>query len=251
MLFVSYSGVLGGAERVLLDCATRLGRPAAVACPDGPLAAGARAAGLRVLTIRGRDARLRGHAAAATAALAAFAGDVARLTRRTGPGVVVAWGARAVLATGPLPTRVVAVHHDLPPGSALAAALRLANRRAHRVVATSGAVAEALGRRDAVILHPGVDLAAWRPSPLPPADPPRALVLGALVPWKRADLALEIAARVPELQLTIAGARRRSPSRRPPRAGAPRPGPAPRARRAAPRCPPARPPARTGARPRG
>jgi glycosyltransferase involved in cell wall biosynthesis len=31
-------------------------------------------------------------------------------------------------------------------------------------------------------------------------------VLGALVPWKRADLALEIAARVPELQLELAGA---------------------------------------------
>ena len=40
----------------------------------------------------------------------------------------------------------------------------------------------------------------------PPAGPPRALVLGALVPWKRADLALEIAARMPELRLELAGA---------------------------------------------
>ena len=37
VLFVSYSGVLGGAERVLLDCATRLGRPALVACPEGSM----------------------------------------------------------------------------------------------------------------------------------------------------------------------------------------------------------------------
>ena len=41
ILFASYAGVLGGAERVLLDCATRLERPLRVACPDGPLADGA------------------------------------------------------------------------------------------------------------------------------------------------------------------------------------------------------------------
>ena len=39
VLFASYAGVLGGAERVLLDAVARLGRPAVVACPDGPLAA--------------------------------------------------------------------------------------------------------------------------------------------------------------------------------------------------------------------
>ena len=52
VLFLSYSGVLGGAERVLLDCATRLGRPALVACPEGPLAATARGAGVAVVPIR-------------------------------------------------------------------------------------------------------------------------------------------------------------------------------------------------------
>ena len=36
VLFASYSGLLGGAERVLLDCATRLDRPGVIACPDGP-----------------------------------------------------------------------------------------------------------------------------------------------------------------------------------------------------------------------
>jgi glycosyltransferase involved in cell wall biosynthesis len=55
------------------------------------------------------------------------------------------------------------------------------------------------------VIHPGVDAAAWA-LPDPPPGPPRALVLGALVPWKRADLALEIAARLPELQLDVAGA---------------------------------------------
>ena len=202
VLFVSYSGVLGGAERVLLDCATRLGRPALLACPDGPLAEAARAAALPVAPLREHSPRLR---AAAAGALAGFAYEVARVVRRTRPAVVAAWSARAVLASALLPSgpKVVAVHHDFPPSRPVAAALRGANRRAARVIATSGAVARSLGC--AVVLAPGIDLDAWRPAPLP-APPPRALVLGALVPWKRADLALEIAARVPELRLTIAGA---------------------------------------------
>ena len=37
-------------------------------------------------------------------------------------------------------------------------------------------------------------------------DPPKALVLGALVEWKRPQLALEISEHLPELQITIAGA---------------------------------------------
>jgi glycosyltransferase involved in cell wall biosynthesis len=73
-------------------------------------------------------------------------------------------------------------------------------------VATSVAVARDLRvSHDAVVLHPGVDLRALQPLALPPAQPPHALALGALVPWKRADLALEVAALVPELKLTIAG----------------------------------------------
>jgi glycosyltransferase involved in cell wall biosynthesis len=222
VLFVSYSGVLGGAERVLLDCATRLGRPALVACPEGPLAEAARAAALPVAALRERSARRRGAHAAAAGALAALTLDVARLARRARPAVVVAWSARAVLAVAaaPLPrgTKVVAVHHDFPPDRIVGGALRVASRRAGTIVATSDAVARptewhlrsrggnAGAARRAVILHPGVDLEAWRSRPLPPADPPRALVLGALVPWKRADLALEIAARVPGLRLTVAGA---------------------------------------------
>ena len=202
VLFVSYSGVLGGAERVLLDCAARLGRPAVLACPAGPLA---EAAPIPVVELRERSPRLRGSRAAAAGALAGFAYETARAVRRVRPEVVVAWSARAVLATALLPPGhdVVAVHHDFPPGPSIKRALRAANRRAARVIATSGAVAEALG--GGTILAPGVDLDAWAPAPLPLLAPPRALLLGALVPWKRADLALEIAARVPGLQLTIAG----------------------------------------------
>jgi glycosyltransferase involved in cell wall biosynthesis len=209
VLFVSYSGVLGGAERVLLDCATRLARPAVVACPDGPLAAAAREAGLSVETIDERPLQLRGAVGAATRGLARFSGDARRLVKQHDPAVVAAWGARAVLGvaaarTGSTP--VLAVHHDLQPSPSVAAAVRTASRRAAGTIATSVAVARDLNiSHDVVVLHPGVDLRALQPQPLPPAQPPSALVLGALVPWKRADLALEVAALIPELKLSVAG----------------------------------------------
>jgi len=208
VLFLSYSGVLGGSERVLLDCATRLGRPVLLACPEGPLAAAARNAGLVVAPLPNRSLRLRGARGAALHGLGGLALDAARLARRGRPSVVVAWGARAVLATALAPLAgapVLAVHHDLLPRRDVAAAVRVATRRAAGALATSHAVARDL-RAPASVLHPGVDLGAWRPAPAPQPEPPCALVLGALAPWKRADLALEIAARVPELRLTVAGA---------------------------------------------
>ncbi len=204
-LIVSYSGVLGGAERILLDCVSRLGAPACVACPEGPLAAAVTSCGLDHARLPERSLRLRGARAAHARALAALARDITTLAQRHRPRAIVAWGGRAVLACALLRrTPVLAVHMDLPPSPGVAAALRWATRCADGVVAASEAIATAVG--GAAVLHPGVDLQAWTPAPLPPADPPRALVLGALVPWKRADLALEVAARVPELRLELAGA---------------------------------------------
>ena len=57
-LIVSYAGVLGGAERVLLDCATRLGEPVVIACPEGGLAEAVRAAGLEHAPLPERPLRL-------------------------------------------------------------------------------------------------------------------------------------------------------------------------------------------------
>ena len=208
VLFLSYSGVLGGAERVLLDCATRLGRPALVACPEGPLAATARGAGLTVAPIRDRSLHLRGSRGVAAQRLGGFAIDAARLCRRHRPAALLAWSARAVLGAAAAPlfgTPWLAVHHDLLPSAGVAAAVRAASRRADGVIATSHAVEHDLRVAHATILHPGIDLDTW--APLPRAEgPPQALVLGALVPWKRADLALEIAARIPDLRLELAGA---------------------------------------------
>jgi glycosyltransferase involved in cell wall biosynthesis len=202
-VIVSYSGMLGGAERVLLDCATRLSGAVVVACPEGALAAAVRAVEIEHARLPQRPLRLgAGH----IRGLAGLARDVRALSARYRPHALVAWGARAVLATAPLPGRppLLAVHHDLLPRRGVAAAVRWATRRADGVAAASEAIAAAVAT-PAMILHPGVDLERFAPAPAPD-EPLRALVLGALVPWKRPDLALEVAARVPGLQLELAGA---------------------------------------------
>jgi glycosyltransferase involved in cell wall biosynthesis len=197
VLFASYAGVMGGAERVLLDAVARLGRPVVVACPDGPLAA---ALGVEHARVAERPLSL------APADLVGFSREILALARRRRPAALVAWGARAILALAPLPRRppVLAVHHDLLARPAVRAAARWASRRAEGVATASKAIARDIGA-PATVLHPGVDLTAFAPAP-PPAGPPHALVLGALVAWKRPELALAVAERIPELRLTIAGA---------------------------------------------
>ncbi len=210
VLFVSYSGILGGAERILLDCATRLRRPAVVACPEGRLAAEARAGGLRVRVLRSRSIRLRGGPRAAARHVAGLAGLAAEVTlamRRDRPSVVVAWGMRAVLASAlraPGSPPVLAIHNDLVPAGAVGRAVSAATTRAAAVVALSDAIAARLPGI-ATILRPGVDLDAWVPAPWPGA-PPRAVVLGALVAWKAPHVALDVAARMPDLRVDFAGA---------------------------------------------
>src|SRR4051794_22231805 len=104
ILFASYSGLLGGAERVLVDCVTRLDRPLTVACPDGPLAAELRAAGIPHSPLAQRPLRTRpGH-------LWGMARELGRLPR---PAVLVAWGARAgIAASVRRRAPLVSVHHD-------------------------------------------------------------------------------------------------------------------------------------------
>jgi glycosyltransferase involved in cell wall biosynthesis len=209
-LLVSAAGLLGGAERVLLDWARAIERPALLACPPGPLADAAEAGGLTTVALADRPLRRRGRSANAAGDLAALARDIGRLTRARRPAVIVASGQRPLLAAAPLTgAPLLALLHDLP-ANPLAALIRAAASRAAAIVATSGAVARAAdpgARRLArtSVIHPGVDAAAWA-LPDPPPGPPRAVCLGALVPWKRADLALEIAARLPELELDVAGA---------------------------------------------
>jgi GT2 family glycosyltransferase/glycosyltransferase involved in cell wall biosynthesis len=222
ILFVTFSGVAGGSERVLLDVLGALEQPVVLLCPRGGLAGRARAAGIPVLVRPQRPLELRGGprtAAAAVVALGAHAADVRRTVRALQAGAVVAWGMRSAIASA-VAVRAVGAgrplifeHADLLPGGPVAAVVRAAARAADRVIAMSHAIARdldpdgRLGERLRVA-EPGVDVERFAPAP-PPAGPPTALFLGAIVRWKRPDLALEAVAHaageVPGLRLVLAG----------------------------------------------
>jgi glycosyltransferase involved in cell wall biosynthesis/GT2 family glycosyltransferase len=239
-LLIAYSGTFGGAERVLVDVAGALGGEVCVACPPGALADAARRQGLRVLTLRSRPLALRGHGgrvrdavtrASGALALLGHGRELARLTADLDPDVIALWGMRSAIAWllwgvrgvpgvrrvwGDLSrhgrVRVVIAHHDMLPGApGIARLVRAAAARADSVVVNSRTVADdldpsgALGSRLSVV-YPGVDPApaGW------PDRPPVAVVVGALVAWKRVDLALEAIAlarrAVPSLRLRVVGA---------------------------------------------
>jgi glycosyltransferase involved in cell wall biosynthesis len=212
VLLVAQSGLLGGAERVLLDWSGALNGPVLLACPPGPLAAAATEAALDVVELAERPLQRRGRTARAALGLLGLTRELAAVARRHRPAVVVVSGPRPILAAAGAPLSgagLVAVHHDLASGPT-GRMLRAASARCDAVIATSGAIGRAVdpaGRRlgRTTVIHPGVDASHWA-LPDPPPGPPRALYLGALVPWKRADLALEIAARVPGLALDLVGA---------------------------------------------
>jgi len=218
-LFVSYTSLLGGAERILLDHATALSGPVALACPDGPLADRARAAGIEVATLATRRVELRASVRDRIAMPLRIAGQARELrpiVARLRPRCMVASGMWALLSctAGPrVSPPLVFQHNDLLPSPLVGRAVRAAARRADLVVALSQAIADDLdpdGRLGTAVevVRPGVDLGRFAPAPLPTT--PTALFLGAIVHWKRPDLALEtvaLAAReLPELRLRIAGA---------------------------------------------
>ncbi|HYI80533.1 MAG TPA: glycosyltransferase family 4 protein [Thermoleophilaceae bacterium] len=223
-LFVSYTSLLGGAERILLDHATALPGPVVLACPEGPLAERARAAGIDVVALRNRRVELRASARdrlAMPLRMTAQGREVRRIAARRRPGCLVAWGMRALLSCaaglrGLRPHRpLVFQHNDLLPSPLVGRAVRAAARRADLTIALSQAIAADLdpNRKLGVgieVVRAGVDLTRFRPAGTPPSDPPSALLLGAIVDWKRPDLALEataLAAReLPNLRLRIAGA---------------------------------------------
>jgi glycosyltransferase involved in cell wall biosynthesis len=220
-LVVSYSSALGGAERLLLDLAPALGHSAALACPPGPLADEAAARGLEVRALRFRRLELRRSwrdRVGAPLRIAAQGAELRRLVRELRPRRLIAWNMRALLSCraalagtrrGPA---LAFQHNDFLPGPAIGGAVRRAARAADPLICLSHAVARDLDPRRRLrveVVHPGVDLGRFAAAPAA-ADGAHVLVLGALVPWKRPDLALEAAAlaaeRVPGLRLTLTGA---------------------------------------------
>jgi GT2 family glycosyltransferase/glycosyltransferase involved in cell wall biosynthesis len=222
VVFVSYSGLWGGAERTLVDIAGGLSDPVVLLCPRGELASRARAAGLPVLTRGARPRELRGGARQRTRAVLHLAGhtrEVRAAVASLQPQAVVAIGMRSAIAsavalqTVRMRPRFIFQHVDFLPSAGVARLVRLAARRADRVVTPSAAVANDLdpsGRLEGRlrVASPGIDVQSFTLSP-PEADPPVALLLGAIVDWKRPDLALQavsIATRnLPALRLVIAG----------------------------------------------
>ncbi|MFZ0388795.1 MAG: hypothetical protein WAL22_24230, partial [Solirubrobacteraceae bacterium] len=238
-LFVTYSGVYGGAERILVDVASATSGEVVLACPAGPLADAAAAAGIRVFTLRPRRLELRGGANGrghAVANLVAHRRELRRVAADLRPAVTVLWGMRSALAglstvltrtagTGRSPSRswsrsprpwrgrVVVAHNDFVPGPAIGRLLLRACAAADATVVLSRACGRdldpdgVLGDRLSVI-HPGVDVSE-RAATTPPR-PPVAVIAGALVGWKRPELALEILAvtrrELPELRLRVLGA---------------------------------------------
>jgi len=221
LLFVSYSGAFGGAERVLIDCADAVAGDHILLCPEGPLAQRARADGLRVLPLRARSLLLRAgvrERLQAAARLAAHARELDSAARNLEPDLIVAWGMRSALAgvwaTRTGQARFAFSHHDFLPGGVIGSAVRAAAGRAAAVIACSQAVADDLdpgGRLDGRlhVVHPGVDPELFGPAG-DARTPTEVLVLGALTRWKRPDLALEICALVrrdlPGLRLRFVGA---------------------------------------------
>jgi GT2 family glycosyltransferase/glycosyltransferase involved in cell wall biosynthesis len=222
-LAVTYPGVLGGAERTLLDFTRGLPGGLVLACPEGPLAERARAEGVSVIPLRSRPLELRGGLGdrlGASRALAGHARDVRRLVREVGPDLLIAWGMRTAIVAPAAATAiekrpaVVARHVDFLPGPAIARLVRASVARADRVSVNSWAVARDLDPEGTLgdrleVTTPGIDLSAYDRDWGRAAEP-EVLLLGTLMPWKRPDLALEAMARaaqsVPELHLTIAGA---------------------------------------------
>ena len=220
LLFVSYSGVFGGAERVLLDWVPGLEGEICLACPEGVLAERARAAGMRVLTLRERRLELRTSLSdrlLAPARLIGHAREVRALVAALHPDLLIGWGMRSMLACTAAPAGAgprVFQHNDLVPRGIAGGLVRTAATRCDLVIALSRSIADDLdpagrmGKR-LVVIHPGVDPGRFAPDE-PPATPPEILVLGALVDWKRPDLAIEVLAlargQVPDLRLRFVGA---------------------------------------------
>ncbi len=220
-LLASYSGLLGGAERALLQFASGTPGERWLACPDGPLADAAGDAGVRVTALGDRRLELRGSfrdRVGTSARVLNHGRELRALIASLEPDLVILCGMRSMLGlaatpgrsgTSPGPAPIVFLHNDFLPGTGIGAALRRAARIADLIVVPSRAVADDLGLA-AAVLPPGVPPGFFT-SERAPADPPEVLVLGALVSWKRTDLALEAVALArrdhPDLALRIAGGR--------------------------------------------
>ena len=220
---MSYSGLMGGSERILLDLTSRLGHlDPVVACPPGALSDALRERGIRVFPLRRRRLELRATVRdrlEKPLRLAGQAVEVHDLVAALRPGALVAWGTRAAIECAAAvrridpPPALIFQNNDLLQGPTIARIARAAARRADLIISLSATIARDLDPRGdledrSVVVPPGVDLDAYAHIGAPDGEP-HVLLLGAMVGWKRPRLGLEaiaLASRdVPDIRLTVAG----------------------------------------------
>ena len=148
VLFVSYSGVRGGGERLLLDALAGAGPRAVLACPDGPLAQDARAAGVPVLLLPERELLARRLPLRALARLVAHSREITAAGARRWIPRPSSAGATARRSRSrwrdPVPSASTCTT-TCRRARGVGRVLRAAARRADRVVASSATLAAALG----------------------------------------------------------------------------------------------------------
>lgn len=229
---VSHVARMGGGEFSLLAIVERLDRRSlelvAVLGEDGPLAERLRALQVEVVVhpldrsvIDRRKESLGAAGLAAPLVLARTlrgAVGLARLFREREVDVVHTNTLKAHLLGG-LAGRLararvvwhVRDHISSPYLPAAAVPLvRLAARiLPHRIVAVSASAARTLGRRDATVVHQGVELPD-APAERPAEGAPRVGLVGRIAPWKGQDIFLAAAARLapefPDAEFVLAGA---------------------------------------------
>ncbi|MDP2710963.1 MAG: glycosyltransferase family 4 protein [Solirubrobacteraceae bacterium] len=220
VLYVSHTGVVGGAEHSLLTLLE--GLPPDVepilASPPGALHQRATVSGVRVIELRGTDGSFRLHPSRTVRALldiARSAAQVRVIAHQTSADLIHANSVRAGLitvlarATGGPPT-VVHVRDVLPQGRAARAIRRVILRGARCTICISQHVAYRFvlpGSRDAVVaVHNGVDLGLFDPDVhdretmreslgLTGQDQAMA-VLAQITPWKGQDNAVAALAAI-------------------------------------------------------
>jgi glycosyltransferase involved in cell wall biosynthesis len=218
VLFADHSVEVGGAQRSLLELmrSARAHCDAHLACPEGPLAEAARAAGVAVLPIPASQPTFRFDLRETPRQLArAGRGGLVlgRHVARVRPHVVHANSLRAgLLAAGSARRTPIVVHcrDFLPPTPSAAVVKRVLLSRSRAVVAVSRQVAERFAgptwaKRDVVVVDNPVDFDRFDPArvdgeslrrELGLRDGPVLGVIAQITQWKGQDRAIRVLDRL-------------------------------------------------------